>query len=379
VAGAGTAPWTVAAVAAVVAMSPPWAGHVPAVAVGAVALVTAVAGFLPSTGGARWFRFLWRRWIGLRRCPAAGWQPPVVLRGQQSGQQSSGPTASGVAPQVDVLLHAGRLLAVVELRSMNDPRSPTSGLQALEPLLSSAGVVVESIQWLQVSTRGRGRQPAGGRWQADDRVPRSERTLVVLRLDLGGNELSIQARGGGELGARRLLAVTVARAVSLLASSGARPRVLDGLAALRVMREVAGTPAPVRPGTSRRSEARPVELRDRLVLGRRQHRSRHWSGGSGTSDDCRFEPVEALYGADGGPVPSGTQPAQIVRSAWIRAGCDGVRRGGALRLSAGSVAELDVLDRALRERVPADSVTLRDAIDDQAALFVSTLPYGGPP
>lgn len=126
------------------------------------------------------------------------------------------PPAATPAPAV--LVRDGQLLAVLDLHPARGAGlTPESLTGALDPLATTGGIVVAEIVW----------------WRAADGLP--PRRTVVIGLDPVANHHAIQARGGGNSGAARLVAVTAARAAALLAPDGPRPRLLDPDAAWRLL------------------------------------------------------------------------------------------------------------------------------------------------
>ena len=255
------------------------------------------------------------------------------------------------------------------------------------PLLSTAGIEV-SIRWVQQGgdrqdSRRRDADRGGGRG-SDVRLggtvgdPGPVRTLLVFRFDVHRNALPVRARGGGESGARRLVAVTLARAVSLLVAHGLRPRLLDCAAALRVLSDF-GVGRRARRRSSRGPVARDHEKRRSARHSGRWYRLLRLSGPAATSalpatGAAAHRADARSWAGNGGPDLTG-----VVTSNWIRAGPDGtVRRGGSVRLSADSEAQLDDLERALRRGWNRSGGDLRVAIDEQWPTLVEMLPWGGP-
>lgn len=280
-----------------------------------------------------------------------------------------------------VLVHGRYLLAVLEVQPPVDREDPlpTTYLKALTPLLDAGGIHVAEIRWVQ---------SPGTRSAATGRSGRSgrPRTLVVFRIDVIVNEAAIRARGGDERGARSVVAVTVTRAVALLRSLGARPRLLDTTAALRAHAELGAPPmAHDRGPRTVQPPAPDHESRRQLRRSGRWYRLFRMDATTATpGPPWATERSSPRLSVDPADVTARLGRAgeaalrDIVTTSWIRAGPGGVVTGGCVRLGADAVRGLDHLERTLRERLGDGAGALRIAVDEQQPMFVDSLPLGGP-
>ncbi len=339
-----------------------------AIALAAIVVATMVVLLLTVPAALRWCR-----WAG--RVTRRGWRIAEDVAPEPGA--APGRAVLSDAPPLDLVFRRGRWVVVMEVRGPTGGSGDGAPLALLAPLLESAGVVIETIQWLQtfVTTT-----PAA---LPDGVAP--GRTLLVLRIDPARNLSSLQARGGGEDGARRLVAVTVARATALLAPRGLRPRLLDGAQTRAVFAAADAAPGPSDPAALRSAGAGTWERRRDLRRSGRHHRLLCWA--SGTDDDTDVGTLLTPGHVDSEPVAAPVHTAVVgsewIGSEWIRAGPGG-RRTGVLRLTASRPADLDLLERWARRRLAAGGresaagITPRVGVDQQWPLYLATLP-GGPP
>ena len=256
-------------------------------------------------------RFGWAVRTLLGRC---GWIPrdPALWRSAESDPGAAEP-ASGRGASPEILLNGTSIVAVLDvLPTTPGRRVSATAVDALSALLSNGGVVVESIRWLQTAAPGNGsRRSSPDGADGGERTVRGHRSRVVLvlRIDACASDLAIRARGGGDVGARRVVAVTVSRTASLLAPSGLRPRLVDPSAAARLVSSLDGA-GPGRGGLGAASVAGPVhqERRHSVRHAGRWHRLLELRGPSALLDllPGGLDATER----DPGPIPPriGTHP-----------------------------------------------------------------------
>lgn len=346
--------------------------------IGLAVAISGAATALVVLGGAPRLRVTARRWPTLwRRSPLM-----VPCPGPWAGSSAATGDRVGGSETDQGLLHwRGRLLVMLDVGVVTPGRPLPVSARSLRPLLQTAGIVVEAIQWV--------------RWVQDKSAavaePRSDedlepagagaplsRSLLILRIDPLRNEWSIKARGGGDLGIQRLASATVTRAGALLAPYGLRPRPLGTGAALRAWSVLVGDVRGAAAG-SRRRRAGPgrLERRRQLTGSAWSHRLLRWpeGGAEGAPSrrlwDVRYDDAIATRAGT-------SRTGHLVVSHWIRAGPGGVVAGGAVRLSARTGSDLDRLERDVRRRPGSEAADLQVALDDQWPSFVATLPLGGP-
>jgi type VII secretion protein EccE len=144
--------------------------------------------------------------------------------------------------------HGLPLTTLAETLVVDDVR--LASLQVLvhalpSPVPDSAPDSANAVSYRQVNPRG---------------VPAHRQTFIVLRLDPTTSLESIEARGGGSLGARRALKRAVSRALELLESSGVPARPLSELGLRSALGHSAGLNMQVATG------APPTEHRRHLHL-----------------------------------------------------------------------------------------------------------------
>ena len=253
-------------------------------------------------------------------------------------------------PPAAYLVRGRHLFVLLDLRSADpgeDDLWPASDLAALVPLLDCSGIVVEAIQWLR--STGFDRDPPGA--GEDVRPPAAgspsrPRDLLVLRLDMVANEQAIQARGDGDLGIRRVVAVTVARAASLLTPVGRRPRLLNGDTALRSLTQWCGGPLTAAEHRGHPATAPYREGRRSVQRSGRHHRVLRCVDRPGGCDAILVRP-EAAGRPQPRPAPRPLQGV-VVSSTWVRAGPTGTRSGRSVRIEAPGESALDELERVVR-------------------------------
>ncbi|MEP6980955.1 MAG: type VII secretion protein EccE [Nakamurella sp.] len=248
------------------------------------------------------------------------------------------------------------MLLVFDLRATPGGRPTSDGLlAALDPLTAMNGIAVDSIHWIYDV----GDEPA--------------RTLVVLSLDPLASGHAIDARGGGSAGADRVVMLTLARATALLAPHGLRTRFVDASAAApalsglgdRRLGETARLGEHPSPPTAR-------EHRREMVLNGRWCRAqrldptdvrRLWRSGSA-----------ARLAADVRRLIQARAPgARITATVWIRAGPDGMRHGGSVRLTARDRRDLDDLTADLDRAARRQGIRISPLVADQQPHLVGSL------
>lgn len=274
------------------------------------------------------------RWVrsgdGLARRPP----PPPP---QRWSALASAAGTGDAAPGRSILIRDGRLLLVFDLRPTPGGRPPGDGLlAALDPLTSMTGITVDSIHWIYDI----GDAPA--------------RTLVVLSLDPEASRHAIDARGGGSAGADRVVMLTLARATALLAPHGLRTRFLDATAAAPALSGLDDR----RVGDTARLHDHPSqptvrEHRREMMLADRWHRAQRLDP-TGVRTLWRSGSTAQLAAEVHRLVEARAPGARITATVWTRAGPDGTRHGGSLRLTARDRRDLDDLtadlDRAARRQ-----------------------------
>lgn len=275
------------------------------------------------------------------------------------------PTTS--PPDRPVLICDDRLLVVLDVRPV--PGAPPAGrplsggglLAALDPLTAMAGIAVDAIQWIYDAGDGS-----------------AAAALVVLSMDPVANGHAIAARGGGSIGVGRVVALTTARAERLLARHGSRPRSMDASTAARALAglDLQATDGQARPG-GRRSPPPAREGRREMLVAGRWHRA------------LRIDPVgvRALW-RSGSAAPLVAElrrtvehqeaGARLTATIWTRAGPDGPRFGGDIRLTADHLTGLDAFDRDLDRVASRYSLRCGAAIAEQHPRLTGALSSRAP-
>jgi type VII secretion protein EccE len=248
----------------------------------------------------------------------------------------------------------------------------TLPLDALVPLLSTAGIILDAIQVVVINSPGSASLPENSAALASHLellggLPTAarRRVFVALRLDPLSCPQAIHARGDGVVGAHRAMAATAARAVSALAEAGFEMRTMHAAETASAIAAVAGLHRPdLGPGS---------EWADRwadVSIGSLLHRSFVVTGwGAAPPGENPVNPLDQLGNIRARAVSTSVSISGTPQNPQLTA---------TVRATAATAAELSAAELQLLRTAELVKLDLGPSNGFQYEAFVAGLPLGGP-
>lgn len=269
----------------------------------------------------------------------------------------------------------GRWITVLAVRAEQQiltqlGQSDTLPVEVLVPLLSKAGIRLDSIQVLAHNSPGSGAMAQGSpALQAHQELLRGlptaarRRILIAIRLDPAACPSAIDARGGGAVGAHRALAATAGRVIAALAERGFQMQALDAAQLGRTIAAVVTLRRPEDPGGP--------FWHDRwghVRIGDSLHRSFVVTGWGATRGNVN--PLDQL---------GNIRATAVTTSVTLSGSPDHPMLTGSVRVTTrNDLNDLKVAELQLRQAADQARVSLAPADGFQHAALVAGMPLGGP-